>query len=49
VSFGLCLIYLLLFPFHAVGLAALVGLGTFLLMVIGRDRDVGIAGTRPRS
>ena len=44
VSFVLCLLYLSLFAFHAVGLALLVGLGTFLLMAIGRDRDVGVAG-----
>ena len=43
-SFALCLIYLLRFPFHPVGMAALIGLGTFLLMIAGRDDDIGIAG-----
>jgi uncharacterized membrane protein YccC len=37
VSFGLCLVYLLVFPFHPLGLAALIGIGTFLLMLMGRD------------
>ena len=36
-SLVLCLIYLLIFPFHPLGLAVLIGLGTFLLMAVGRD------------
>ena len=43
-SFALCLIYLLIWPFHPLGLAVLIGLGTFLLMAMGRDDDIGIAG-----
>jgi uncharacterized membrane protein YccC len=43
-SFGLCLIYLLLFSFHPLGLAVLIGLGTFVLMTVGRDDDVVTAG-----
>jgi uncharacterized membrane protein YccC len=43
-SFGLCLIYLLLFSFHPLGLAVLIGLGTFVLMMLGRDDDVITAG-----
>jgi uncharacterized membrane protein YccC len=43
-SFGLCLIYLLLFAFHPLGLAVLIGLGTFVLMMLGRDDDVITAG-----
>jgi uncharacterized membrane protein YccC len=39
-SFVLCLIYLLIFPFHPLGLAVLIGLGTFLLMAVGRDELV---------
>ena len=39
-SFALCLIYLLLFSFHPLGLAALIGVGTFALMAVGRDDDV---------
>jgi uncharacterized membrane protein YgaE (UPF0421/DUF939 family) len=36
-SFVLCLIYLLIFSFHPLGLAVLIGLGTFLLMAARRD------------
>ena len=32
----------MLLAFHPLGMAALVGLGTFLLMATGRDGDVGI-------
>jgi hypothetical protein len=39
-SFVLCLIYLLIFSFHPLGLAVLIGLGTFLLMAVGRDELV---------
>lgn len=38
-SFVLCLAYLLVLPFHLWGLAVLIGLGTFVLMVIGRPED----------
>jgi uncharacterized membrane protein YccC len=44
VSFALCLIYLLLFAFHPLGLAVLIGVGTFLLMAVGREEDVITAG-----
>ena len=44
VSFGLVLIYLMLFPFHPLGLAALIGTGTFVLMVMGRDDLVVTTG-----
>jgi len=43
-SFVLCLVYLLLFSFHPVGLAVLICLGTFLLMAVGRDDLVVTAG-----
>jgi uncharacterized membrane protein YgaE (UPF0421/DUF939 family) len=43
-SFVLCLIYLLLFPFSPLGLAILIGFGTFVLMAVGRDEDVVTAG-----
>jgi uncharacterized membrane protein YccC len=43
-SFGLCLTYLLLFSFHPLGLAVLIGVGTFVLMALGRDDDVVTAG-----
>jgi uncharacterized membrane protein YccC len=44
VSFALVLIYLLLFPFHPLGLAALIGIGTFVLMVMDRDDLVVTTG-----
>jgi fusaric acid resistance family protein len=44
ISFALCLTYLALFPFHPIGLAVVIGLGTFWLMAIGRDGDVITAG-----
>jgi uncharacterized membrane protein YccC len=43
-SFLLCLIYLLIFSFHPVGLAVLIGLGTFLLMAVGHDELVVTTG-----
>jgi uncharacterized membrane protein YccC len=43
-SFALCLVYLLVFPFHTWGLAALIGLGTLLLMLSGRSDDTVTAG-----
>jgi uncharacterized membrane protein YccC len=44
VSFVLCLSYLLLFPFHPWGLAALIGIGTFLFTLIRRDDLVVTTG-----
>jgi uncharacterized membrane protein YccC len=43
-SFALCLIYLVVLPFSPVGLAALIGLGAAILMLIGRDGDVITTG-----
>jgi uncharacterized membrane protein YccC len=40
VSFALCLLYLLLFPFQPVGMAALIGLGTVVMMLLGRREDI---------
>jgi uncharacterized membrane protein YccC len=39
-SFALCLIYLAIFAFHLWGVVLLVGVGTFLMTVIGRSDDV---------
>src|SRR5580658_2622164 len=39
-SFALCFVYLLAFPFHAWGLAALIGIGTIILMLAGRPEDI---------
>jgi len=44
VSFVLCIVYLLVFPFHPIGLAALIGLGTVILLLAGRESDVVTAG-----
>jgi uncharacterized membrane protein YccC len=43
-SFVLCLLYLLIFPFSPLGLAVLIGIGTAILMVLGRDGDVVTTG-----
>ena len=40
VSFGLCVFYLLLFPFHPVGLAALIGIGTVVMTLLDRREDI---------
>jgi uncharacterized membrane protein YgaE (UPF0421/DUF939 family) len=40
VSFGLCLLYLWIFPFEAVGMAALLGTGTLVMMRFGRREDI---------
>jgi uncharacterized membrane protein YccC len=40
----LCLIYLLVLPFHALGLALLIGLEAVGLTVAGRPQDVATAG-----
>ena len=43
-SFALCLVYLLIFPFHPVGMAALIGMGTVALILVDRSEDVITAG-----
>jgi uncharacterized membrane protein YgaE (UPF0421/DUF939 family) len=40
VSFALCLLYLWIFPFEAVGMAALLGIGTLVMMKLGRRDDI---------
>jgi uncharacterized membrane protein YccC len=44
VSFALCLLYLLLFPFQPVGMAALIGIGTVVMMLLGRREDIVTTG-----
>jgi hypothetical protein len=39
-SFGLCLIYLLIFPFRVWGMVALIAIGAIVLESIGRSEDV---------
>jgi hypothetical protein len=44
VSFALCLAYLLVLPFHPAGLAALLGVGTVIMMSLGRRDDIVTTG-----
>jgi uncharacterized membrane protein YccC len=44
VSFALCLLYLLLLPFQPVGMAALIGVGTVVMMLLGRREDIVTTG-----
>jgi uncharacterized membrane protein YccC len=44
VSFALCPAYLLVLPFHPAGLAALVGIGTAIMMYLGRRDDIVTTG-----
>jgi uncharacterized membrane protein YccC len=44
VSFALCLAYFLVLPFHPLGLAALLGLGTLIMMSLGRRDDIITTG-----
>src|SRR5260370_32126623 len=44
VSFALCLLYLLLLPFQPVGMAALIGVGTVVMMLFGRREDIVTTG-----
>jgi uncharacterized membrane protein YccC len=46
VSFCLCLFYLLLLPFHAIGLAALIGIGTVVMMLLDRREDIITKGEK---
>jgi len=39
-SFGLCLVYLLVFPFRVWGLVVLIAIGAIVLDLIGRSEDV---------
>ena len=42
--FALCLIYLLILPFHPVGMAASIGIGAVILILVDRAEDVITAG-----
>ena len=39
-SFALCLVYLLIFPFHVWGMAGLIAIGAVALAMIGRAEDI---------
>ena len=43
-SFVLCLAYLLIFPFHVWGMAALIGIGAIALTLLGRSEDIITTG-----
>jgi uncharacterized membrane protein YgaE (UPF0421/DUF939 family) len=44
VSFALCFLYLWFFAFTPVGMAALIGIGTVTMMLLGRRDDIVITG-----
>ena len=44
ISFALCLPYLWLFPFTAVGMAALIGIGTVVMTLLNRRDDIITTG-----
>ena len=44
VSFALCLIYLWIFPFTALGMAALLGMGTLAMILLDRRDDIVTTG-----
>jgi uncharacterized membrane protein YccC len=44
VSFALCLAYLVILPFHPAGLAVLLGIGTVIMMRLGRRDDIVTTG-----
>jgi uncharacterized membrane protein YccC len=43
-SFALCLVYLLILPFHPSGMAALIGIGAAVLTLVGRQGDIITTG-----
>jgi len=43
-SFALCLVYLLIYPFYPWGMAALIGIGTIVMTLIGRPKDIITTG-----
>lgn len=44
VSFALCLLYLCIFPPSPVGMAVLIGIGTLVMISLGRREDIFTAG-----
>jgi uncharacterized membrane protein YccC len=44
VSCAMCLLYLLLFPFTAVGMAVLIAIGTMAMALLGRRDDIVTVG-----
>src|SRR6185295_6027315 len=48
VSFALCLAYLLIFPFTGWGMAVVLGVGTIVMVLSGRQEDLSRRGLRPQ-
>ncbi|WP_024519774.1 FUSC family protein [Bradyrhizobium sp. Tv2a-2] len=44
VSFALCFIYIALFPVNAAGLGVVIGIGTIVMMMLGRHDDIVTTG-----
>jgi hypothetical protein len=44
VSFALCLLYLLFFPFHPWGMAVLIGIGAVIMTLLRRSEDIITTG-----
>jgi uncharacterized membrane protein YgaE (UPF0421/DUF939 family) len=44
VSFALCLLYLIIVPFTPLGMALLLGIGTVVMMLLGRRDDIVTTG-----
>jgi uncharacterized membrane protein YgaE (UPF0421/DUF939 family) len=44
VSFALCHAYILMFPVTGVGIAVVIGLGTIVMMLLGRQDDIVTTG-----
>jgi len=44
VSFALCLAYLVIWPFHPVGMAALIGIGAVVMLLLGRRDEIVTTG-----
>ena len=44
ISFVLCLVYLLIFPFHVWGMATLIGIGAIVVTTMGRPDDTITTG-----
>jgi uncharacterized membrane protein YccC len=44
VSFALCLLYLWIFPFTALGMAVVLGIGTLAMMLLNRRDDIVTTG-----
>ena len=43
-SFALCFLYLLIFPFHVVGMVVLIWISSVILPLVGRSEDVITTG-----